>query len=204
MYPTLSGGDYVLATKYDYNLRAPGYYPLTGIPFPYSFIGGIGSVQKGDIIIFDLPLFPRELHPTQKENYIKRCVGIPGDTLALIGDRYHLLRADKLTHKDIIEGEDQFLQIPGKGDYISLVDSAKRIWESIVRRDGNRFRIDSAGNIYINGKQSKSYRVKQNYYFVEGDNRNHSSDSRFWGLVPKEDLIGKAEMKIWSWPPEAL
>lgn len=204
MYPTLSGGDYVLATKFAYNLRTPEYYPLTDLPFPYFYIDGVGSVQRGDIMIFDLPLFPQQLHPTQKENYIKRCVGMSGDTIVIIDDRYQLLRADKLTHQDITESGGQLSRIPEKGSLISLVDSTKRIWKSIVHRDGNSLRIDSSGNVYINGKQSRSYRVKQNYYFVEGDNRQHSSDSRSWGLVPKEDLIGKAEMKIWPWPPEVL
>lgn len=204
MYPTLSGGDYVLATKFVYNFRTPEYYPLTDIPFPYSFIGGVGSVQRGDIMIFDLPLFPQELHPAQKENYIKRCVGMPGDMIAITDDRYRLIRTDQLGRQPIENDGGQFLRIPEKGDSISLVDSTKIIWESIVRRDGNRFRIDSAGNVYINGKQSRRYRVRQNYYFVEGDNRQHSFDSRSWGLVSKEDLIGRAEIKIWPWPPEVL
>jgi len=210
MYPALEPNEYVLVSKYPFNLRTPEYYPLTGIPFPYFFASGFGKVQREDIMVFDLPLFPAELHPARKEDYIKRCLGLPGDTVLWYEDHYYL-------KKDVISNKNEIIKsqllkdsatisfvIPKKGAFIQLADSTQHIWESIVIRDGNTFGRDNSGIFLINGIQKLKYRAQQDYYFVQGDNRRFSTDSRSWGLVPKSNLIGRAEVVLWPWPPRWL
>lgn len=205
MSPTLNPGDYVLVSKYPYNLRSPEYYPLTAVPFPFFAADGFSSVQQDDILVFDMPMVPAELHPAQKEDYIKRCMGLPGDTVAVNKDRYFLKRkGQKNTSQVSKDSSAVVLTIPEKGKWIQLSDSIGPFWESIVLRDDNTFTRDQSGNILINGKPRKEYQVKQNYYFVQGDNTRFSSDSHSWGLVPKSYLIGRAELKIWPWPPKWL
>lgn len=204
MEPTLSRGDYVLVSKFPYNLRTPEYYPLTDIPFPFMSTGGFGEVRRGDIVVFDLPLFPTELHPIQKEDYIKRVVGMPGgDTLAVSKGYYYLQRninLENIPNESLIT----VVRIPEKGMQIQLIDSTKKFWDPLLFRDGNSITYNSLDNVLINGSEQNHYFVKQNYYFVQGDNTNFSSDSRSWGLVPKQNLIGRAELVLWPWPPRWL
>lgn len=201
MQPTLKQGDYVLVSKFPYNLRTPEYYPLTDILFPNSSIDGFGEVHRRDIVVFDLPLFSNELHSTKKDDYIKRVVGIPGDTIALFNNYYYLLKKDGLNNTSIKFSPSSVIRfsIPKKGVWIQLVDSTKRFWESILIRDGNNITYDASGGILINGSKRERYQVKQDYYFVQGDNTNFSNDSRYWGLVPKSNLIGRAELIVWPW-----
>jgi len=203
MSPSLSPGDYVLVSKFPYSLRSPEYFPLTAIPFPSYSISGGGEVKQGDIIVFDLPLFPAKLHPTRKENYIKRAVGLPGDTVLVYDDGYYLQKNHQF-NSGRLQKEFLVLSIPRKGTWIQLADSTKKFWESILLRDGTSMTYDSLSNVIVNGKQIEKYRVKQNYYFLRGDHTRFSSDSRSWGLVPETNLIGRAEMKLWPWPLKGL
>ena len=205
MSPTINPGDYILVSKFSYNLRTPEHYPLTGIPFPYFWRDGLSKMQRGDIVVFDMPMYPTELHPAQKENYIKRSVGLPGDTVLIADGRYYLQRDYRSDSRNGGNPSvNNYIKIPEKGAWISLSDSTKSFWEPILIRDGNEGTVDSAGNTIVNGKQQERYQIKQNYYFVRGDNPRFSSDSRSWGLVPGRNLIGRAEQVLWPWPPKPL
>jgi signal peptidase I len=59
--------------------------------------------------------------------------------------------------------------------------------------------MKSEGKVFIDGKENNQYTVERNYYFMMGDNRDNSLDSRFWGFVPRENIIGKALITFWSW-----
>jgi signal peptidase I len=210
MSPTLKPGDYVLVSQFPYNLRSPEFYPFTGIPFPFVSADGLGKVNRGDIAVFDMPMYPAELHPNNKENYVKRIVGLPRDTMLIAGDRYFLQRT--ISPADIQEATADLSRnsstfavgIPEQGSRLKCIDQTEVFWQSIVQRDGNELSIDFTGRVLINGQPAEYYKAKQNYYFVRGDNSQLSSDSRSWGVVPERNLIGRAVVKLWPWPPEWL
>ena len=94
--------------------------------------------------------------------------------------------------------EDNFgpLYIPKKGDVLNLTEANIHIYERLIRvYEHNELKIDGR-NIYINGEKATKYQVKMNYYWMMGDNRHNSADSRFWGFVPEDHVVGKALM-VW-------
>lgn len=90
------------------------------------------------------------------------------------------------------------LKIPAKGDTITLDSLNLCIYERIITAyEGNTLELKT-DSIYINGEYKNSYVIKQNYYFMMGDNRHNSQDSRHWGFVPEDHIIGKATFIIFS------
>ena len=134
----------------------------------------IGEPERGDVVVFRYPKDP-------SVDYIKRVIGLPGDTI-----RY----ANKVVY---VNGQPAG-QVPsgvylGKGSGVSMSGASKR------REQLGDLQHDILVMPRTPGVQGQ-YMVGENEYFVMGDNRDNSNDSRYWGTVPEENLVGKA-FRIW-------
>lgn len=167
MYPTLEIGDFIVVNKFAYGLK---------LPVTQTKILPIDLPQRGDVIVFKFPKDPNV-------DYIKRVIGLPGDKISYFG-RTLFVNGKTYPQKLIgaYEGTDS-----GK-----MMDGASQILETNL--------INKSYNILLDqDKQSldmNSIVVPEGQYFVMGDNRDHSNDSRFWGFVPEQNIKGKA-FGIW-------
>ncbi len=226
MEKTILIGDFLFVNKFIYGSSSPRNIPFTNIELPYFQLPAIREPEAGDIVVFEYPGDRDELKPKEILNYVKRCIGTPGDTISI--DRkvvqrngVEALRPPMIQYNAnyfIPEGvpqQDIFPKgtgwnkdnygpyiIPKMGDTIKLSPSNFDWWKTIIDREHDR-RVAELKNdeVYIDGKPADFYVIKKDYYFMMGDNRDDSADSRFWGLVPRDKIVGQALMIYWSWNP---
>jgi signal peptidase I len=225
MENTLQVGDFLLVNKLAYGIRSPRYVPLTNLAVPTFFIPAFKSVRRGDVLVFEFPGAFEEAEHQEHVNYIKRCVGLPGDVVEIRGARVLVNGQEMLFPRSAKAygrassswhsrsrlfprgagfSEDEYgpLVVPKRGDVIELNATTLRLWRGLIQREGHTVGRDPNGAILIDGKAATSYTVERNHYFVMGDNRYNSLDSRYWGFVPEQNLIGEALFVYWSWDPD--
>ncbi len=222
MENTIMTGDYVFVNKVIYGASSPHYLPFTQIRIPFFRLPALTTPQRGDVVCFDWPGNREEVKPSVQENYVKRCIGLPGDTIRIV-NRVLFVDGQMVPYPQNVrfepfplfprgypqagifpEGTD-FNQdnygpivVPRRGDIVSLTLDDFDAWKIFIEREGHACSVRGS-QVYIDGKQAGQYKVEHSYYFMMGDSRENSLDSRFWGFVPDDNIIGKAMIVYWSW-----
>jgi signal peptidase I len=178
MIPTLLVGDLILVNKFAYGLR---------LPVANTRITQGEPPKRGDVMVFRYP-------PKPSLDYIKRVVGVPGDEVAYINKR--LTINGKPVPKEPLQpflDEDSMRYFPQFSERLGA--ATHRILNDDSRRSG----LDPMEVMDFPGKENCRYsvegvvcKVPPGQYFMMGDNRDNSQDSRYWGFVPDRNIVGKA------------
>jgi signal peptidase I len=161
MVPTLQVGDYILVNKYTYGIR---------LPVSRTKVMDLNEPERGDVMVF----FPPHMNDTY---YIKRVVGLPGDTISYRQKRLYV-NGVQVSKKD--------MGIAAEGPRGRYRQGQEQLGEASHVMQVNELRPSRDFTVV----------VKPGHYFMMGDNRDNSSDSRVWGQVPERDIVGKA-FAIW-------
>lgn len=290
MEKSLLVGDYLFVSKLHYGTRTPmtigvpfTQIYLRGIRLPHTRLPGFSEVERGDAIVFNFP--PEGKPADRKMHYIKRVVGMPGESLAVVSKMVHVdgealplrpqmqqywnvykkdprvalsgstlrdlgvsdvqgtsnpsvvrvlstsaaveeidswpwvekiepyIAPDNVGYSALMFPADRGftpdnygpVHIPEKGETIALNADNWPLYEPIITRyEGHTARSLGDDTFEIDGEQVSTYTFEQDYYFVMGDNRDNSEDSRFWGFVPMNHIVGKAILIYFSWDGEAM
>ena len=185
MVPTLLEGDFILVNKYNYGLR---------MPISNDIVVPIGSPKRGDVVVFHYPLDP-------SIDYIKRLVGLPGDEIKYEGRQLTI-------NGQVVEQKDSKLAQLKSGTYSTQIPMDRIVQGTEFLADtvtGHEIWVDPSRPAYIpqgvrpDVKKYCQYtengftcKVPQGQYFMMGDDRDFSEDSRYWGFVPEKNIVGRA------------
>ena len=176
MMPTLLIGDFILVNKFPYGLR---------LPITNKKVVSIGEPQRGDVVVFRPPQYP-------DQDWIKRVIGVPGDTVRyedntvyVNGEPFQYVPAGRY------EGRGRGQEMSGALLFDELIPGRERAHQVLETQ------------LPIRDPAEGEWTVPEGHYFVMGDNRDRSDDSRFWGTLPESQLRGKAFLVWMNWDGSA-
>ena len=180
MIPTLLVGDLILVNKFHYGLR---------LPVLNTKITEGNKPQRGDVMVFRYP-------PKPSLDYIKRVVGVPGDEVAYLNKRLTIngqviptTSVPEFFDEDVMRYFKQYEEALGNHPHRLLIDDERPAFvpgaDDFVYKKNCHYSVEGV-----------VCKVPEGHYFMMGDNRDNSMDSRYWGFVPDKNIVGKA---FWVW-----
>ncbi|CUS92717.1 signal peptidase I [Candidatus Kryptonium thompsonii] len=224
MEDTLLPGDFIIVSKIGFPVKTPSIHiPFAGIKISqFKILPLLSTLKRGDVIVFKFPGERDEIEASEKVNYVKRLIGLPGDVVQ-IKDKVVYINGSKFPEPPTVKVNYEFITprglpnpyifpensdfnednygpivVPFKGMEVELTEKNLKQWEIMIKREGHEVELND-GKVLIDGVEAKKYVFENDYIFVMGDNRNNSLDSRYWGFVPVDNIIGKAILIYWSW-----
>jgi len=225
MKDTLLEGDFIVVNKTAYSITTPLYIPFWNKRLSRSELISTGKPEFNDVVAFEIP---DNIYDPASEDHsvlIKRIIGLPGDTLE-INDQTLFINSEKYrtpayiklnlneTPREAVNQElfpynhhwnlENYgpIVIPKKGMKVELNPKNILQWQNVINNEFGKKVISVEGTVItLNGTAVREYVFTKDYYFVLGDNRKNSIDSRYFGYVPADWIIGKAMFIYWSQIP---
>lgn len=219
MEPTLQNKDRIIVNKLIPGARIFNLFAaIRHEPVEISRLPGLRKITHDDVIVFHYPysLHQDKIKMDMTIYHVKRVTGQPGDSLSMEEGRY--MRNGKLLPTRPNPAEESYtvffshkttelraspissfppLYIPRAGDVIVMDSLHFARYRHLMEWEQKEMISYSGTSVYIDGAEVATYRFLKNYYFVTGDNQERSIDSRHWGLLPEEFIVGKAS-RIWK------
>ena len=187
MLPTLLVGDFILVNKYTYGIR---------VPIINKKIIEVGEPKNGDVMVFRYPKDP-------SLDYIKRVIGVPGDTVTYRNKQLSINGKPLPTQPD-----GNFSYVASGLNYLTTRQYQEQLGSHlhkiIIQPDMPGVLVNQVDSQFPYRKncdynnEGFSCKVPAGYYFMMGDNRDSSNDSRYWGFVPERNIVGRAFMIWWN------
>jgi len=230
MEPTLKTGDYILVNKMVFGPRVFVDWKFwTSGNWEMKRLKGLRTIKRNEIVVFNFPISNNDWSKIEMDfnaHYVKRCVGIPGDTFYIENGIYKVkgstdtlgMYCNQLalsTMKDStlnVEGYNCFpfdtihhwtmknvgpIYIPKVNDRIRIDKNNIGLYRKMIVYETGKTIETKNNQITLGGKPMKEYVFKLNYYFMAGDYVMDSMDSRYWGLLPENHIIAKVAI-IWK------
>jgi len=219
---TLLAGDFVIGNKIAYKLKTPDFVPFSQIRIPSYTIFELSKPKRNDIVVFRLNSFLIDEKYSEKD-LIKRIVGLPGETIQISNNKIKInnQEIDNFITEDktsIISDKPKILnysdknfsymnygplKIPAKGDTIEVNPKNIKFWQPIINYENKGKFISVEGSVItFKGEPINKYALKENYYFVFGDNIKQSVDSRVLGFIPESAIESKVMFVYLSIEPK--
>lgn len=186
MFPTLIEGDYIIVS-----LRIPGrrvWEEDKSGNLSVRRKEGKRQVKAGDVVVFNFPYVKDKEHMDLNHEvfYCKRCVGVPGEEYC----------------EELWNGEKRYVYLPASGDKLVLDRNNLNDYRSCIEYETRKDIVLREDTILLGDSIIHDYRFRHDYYYMCGDNVSDSYDSRFWGLLPDDFILGVGKFIWFSKDPE--
>ncbi len=179
MKDTLLVGDFLLVNKFIYGVRTPDRIPLVDARIPFFRLPAFKSPKNGDVVVFK---YPKE----EKLDYIKRCLAVGGQTVEIRNDEVFVDGRPEGERLDLGRKFDE-----EEGRYVH--------YTKITTPYGKSYAIRHYGDGFDRNENFGPVTVPPGHYFMMGDNRDNSADSRVWGFLSHKNVVGEALIIYFSW-----